>query len=42
LNIKAKPSSLFISEDAEVDGEGEAAGDGDFNWHCKSGLAGNI
>jgi len=39
LNIKAKPSSLFVSPDApkgddaeEEPAEGEGA---DFNWHCK-------
>jgi adenylate kinase len=44
LNIKATPSSLFVTqkaegEEAEADG-GE--GDGGFNWHCKDGLAKNI
>ena len=42
LNIKATPSSLFVS--AGGDG-GEAEGEdgaGDFNWHCKNGLAANI
>ena len=38
LNIKAKPSSLFVTGAAEP-GEGDddqAAADApDFNWHCK-------
>ena len=48
LNIKCKPSSLFIQggEDKEGDGEAEAEGEepaeGEFNWHCKNGLAKNI
>ena len=47
LNIKAKPSKLFVPEsagDGGEDGEGEAAEEdaGGFQWHCKSGLAVNI
>jgi adenylate kinase len=39
LNLKVKPSSLFVGGG----GEGEEGGDAvDFNWHCKSGLAANI
>lgn len=38
MNIKAKPSSLFVQEGADEEG-GEG---GDFTWHCKAGLAGNI
>ena len=38
LNLRIKPSSLFVAG-----GEGdEGAGDVDFNWHCKAGLALNI
>ena len=33
LNIKVKPSSLFVSEEEEQP---------DFNWHCKEGLRANI
>ena len=40
MNIKAQPSSLFVGE--EPTEEGAEGGDGDFNWHCKAGLAGNI
>ncbi len=40
LNLKAKPSSLFVGASTGAEGE---EGDGvDFNWHCKSGLAANI
>lgn len=39
LNIKAKPSSMFVGEETA---EGEDPVEADFNWHCKSGLAGNI
>jgi adenylate kinase len=36
LNLRAKPSSIFVAE-------GEEGGDtADFNWHCKAGLAANI
>ena len=46
LNIKCKPSNLFIQggEDEEGDGEaeGEEQGEGLFNWHCKNGLVKNI
>lgn len=41
LNIKAQPSGLFVGEEP-VDGEEGGDADGDFNWHCKAGLAGNI
>lgn len=43
LNIKVNPSPIFVT--AGDGGEGEEAGepgDGDFNWHCKNGLAKNI
>lgn len=39
LNIKVKPSSLFIGEEPA---EGEESAEADFNWHCKAGLPGNI
>lgn len=46
LNIKAKPSTLFVAaEGAEGAEGGEEGGEGDgtdFNWHCKKGLASNI
>ena len=43
LNIKTIPSSLFVTGGAEKEGEeAEEAGEGDFNWHCKNGLAKNI
>lgn len=45
LNIKAKPSTLFVSPDAPKDDDAEDAAEGesaDFNWHCKQGLAANI
>jgi hypothetical protein len=45
LNIKAKPSKIFVpqSEGAGEDGEeGEGGDGGGFEWHCKSGLAANI
>ena len=43
LNIKTIPSSLFVQGGAEEKEAEEAEpGDGDFNWHCKSGLAKNI
>lgn len=43
LNIKAKPSSLFVTDDAPEAEEGaEPAGDSDFPWHCKAGLQANI
>ena len=38
LNLRIKPSSLFVSSGLEDDG-GDAV---DFNWHCKGGLAVNI
>ena len=43
LNIKTIPSSLFVQGGADKE-EGEEAEpeDGDFKWHCKSGLAKNI
>jgi adenylate kinase len=37
LNLKIKPSSLFVGT-----GDEEGAGEPDFNWHCKAGLASNI
>ena len=45
LNIKAKPSTLFVTPDAgeAADEEEPPAEDtGDFKWFCKSGLAANI
>ena len=47
LNIKVKPSSLFVpdTEGGEDGEEEEAEADedaGDFSWHCKNGLAQNI
>jgi len=48
LNIKAKPSKIFVPEveGAGEEGEGEAEADGGdeggFQWHCKQGLAANI
>ena len=45
LNIKAKPSSLFVGAAEPVEGEEPPADEGadpDFTWHSKSGLAGNI
>ena len=44
LNIKAKPSTLFVQSDvAAEDGEEPPEEDtGDFKWFCKSGLAANI
>lgn len=45
LNIKAKPSTLFVQPDAKdggEDGEAEEAGEDDFKWYCKNGLAANI
>ena len=45
LNIKAKPSSLFVGAAEPVEGEeppADEGGDPDFTWHSKSGLAGNI
>ena len=45
LNIKVTPSNLFVQAGADGgdggDGDGED-GQGDFIWHCKSGLAANI
>lgn len=35
LNLKLKPSSLFVSANEEEESV-------DFNWHCKLGLAANI
>lgn len=35
LNLKIKPSSLFVGAGTEDEGAGEP----DFNWHCKAGLA---
>lgn len=43
LNIKAKPSKIFVPPSAEGDGDdGGDGAEGDFTWHCKSGLAVNI
>ncbi len=43
LNIKAKPSSLFVpDEDPTAEEGGEPPGDVDFPWHCKAGIAANI
>ncbi len=45
LNIKAKPSTIFVpqaggeGEDAEPEGGDDEGG---FQWHCKSGLQANI
>jgi adenylate kinase len=46
LNIKAKPSKIFVPE-TEGAGEGEeeeaeGGDDGGFQWHCKGGLSANI
>jgi hypothetical protein len=41
LNIKAKPSTLFVQPEPEIDAD-PAEGDVDFSWHCKNGLAANI
>jgi adenylate kinase len=35
LNLKLKPSSLFVSQNEEEEPI-------DFNWHCKEGLKNNI
>lgn len=45
MNIKARPSTLFVAADAPVGGEeeeGDLGDEGDFKWYCKSGLAVNI
>ncbi len=45
LNIKAKPSKIFIPETEGAEENEEEGGDADaggFQWHCKSGLAANI
>ena len=44
LNIKAKPSKIFVpqQEGAGEEEEGAEGGEGGFEWHCKSGLAANI
>ncbi len=49
LNLRIKPSPLFIAPDPELNEEGEEAeADPDapevleMDWHCKSGLAANI
>ena len=43
LNIKVKPSSLFIAEEvADAEEGAEPAGEVDFPWHCKAGLQANI
>lgn len=41
LNIKAKPSPVFVAPEGG-DGEDAAEGGDNFNWHCKGGLAANI
>jgi len=41
LNIKAKPSPVFVAPEGG-DGEDAAEGGDNFNWHCKGGLASNI
>jgi hypothetical protein len=39
LNIKAKPSSLFVADEtAEAEEGAEPVGEVDFPWHCKAGL----
>jgi hypothetical protein len=39
LNIKAKPSSLFVADESPETEEGaEPVGEVDFPWHCKAGL----
>lgn len=42
LNIKCNPSQLFATADAAEGEEAAEPGEGDFNWHCKGGLAKNI
>jgi hypothetical protein len=43
LNIKAKPSSLFVAdEEPTAEDGGEPPGEVDFPWHCKAGIAANI
>ena len=43
LNIKAKPSSLFVADESlEAEEGAEPTGDVDFPWHCKAGLHSNI
>ena len=42
LNIKTVPSTLFVTGNEKEGEEGEEPGEGDFNWHCKNGLAKNI
>lgn len=46
LNIKAKPSTLFVQPKEELDEDGNAvpneAGEDDFKWFCENGLAANI
>ena len=44
LNIKAKPSKIFVpdGDGAAEDGEEGGGDEGGFQWHCKSGLATNI
>mmetsp|Transcript_32002 Transcript_32002/g.23160 ORF Transcript_32002/g.23160 Transcript_32002/m.23160 type:complete len:191 (+) Transcript_32002:800-1372(+) len=44
LNIKAKPSKLFVAEEAgNEDDDDQDNGEGvEFDWHCKAGLANNI
>lgn len=40
LNIKAKPSKLFVADTTANEEEEEAAEDNiEFDWHCKAGLA---
>ena len=42
LNIKARPSSLFVADEAPEEEGGEPAGENDFPWHCKAGISANI
>ena len=46
LNIKAKPSKIFVADTEGGSGDAEeeeaAPDEGGFQWHCKSGLAVNI
>ena len=42
VNIKCTPSPVFVSPDTEENKEDAEPADGEFNWHCKNGLAKNI